>query len=252
MQDKVTVILSAYNRIYNLEKQCEAIENQDYGNIETWIWFNKSKENSMTMIPKSITDRYPIIESPLNFGVWGRFSIALNAPSKYILIIDDDTIPCNGWITNCFDTINKHEGVISTRGVLLTEHKLSYPSPQSYTAHGWCNPNSETKRVDFGCHSWFFTKQMLHAFWAEAPINTPMNYGEDMHLSYAVQKRLGLNTYVAAHPEQNKDMWGSIPEVAVACGEDRNAISWNPKANMGMNQYFNSIYSKGFKIINEE
>jgi hypothetical protein len=249
--NSVTVILNGYKRTYTIEEQYEAIKNQTVKNTHIFYWVNLTEESAK--IPQSIINDSHSIISNTNFGVWGRFSIALNAVTPYICVIDDDTIPGSKWLENCLNTIEQHRGIITTRGVIANNGlDRNYPMPNSYTAHGWCNPNEEVLRVDMGCHCWFFEKKILRAFWGDMPETIPMNYGEDMHLSYVAQKHFGLNTYVAPHPLNDKEMWGSHPDKAQKYGTDEVAISWNNEANMGMNMYWNFIRDNGFKIIKEE
>jgi cellulose synthase/poly-beta-1,6-N-acetylglucosamine synthase-like glycosyltransferase len=247
--NEVTVILSGYKRLYALEQQYEAILNQSIKS-DLFFWTNLT-ENSL-QIPQYIIDNCYSVISNSNFGVWGRFAIALNVVTPYVCIIDDDTIPGSRWIENCLNTIKQYNGIITTRGVKMNNNKdKSYPMPESYTAHGWCNPNEDVLQVDMGCHCWFFNKNILRAFWGEMPETIPMNYGEDMHLSYVAQKYFGLGTYVAPHPVDNLDLWGSMPDTAQKYGTDSAAISWNNEANIGMNRYWNFIRNNGYKILGE-
>ena len=243
----VTVILNGYKRHYTMQDQYDAIKKQTYKDITVMVWINLY--DHILHFPASIIEESDSVVSNTNYGVWGRFAMALNAQTKYVCIIDDDTIPGSMWIQNCIDNISKYNGILTTRGVIMTPFEKKYPGPGSYTAHGWCNPNEETMRVDFGCHCWFFEKSVLRAFWSEMPNNIPMNYGEDMHLSYAAQKHFGLYTYVVSHPKNNVEMWGSMPETGTKYGEDDAAISWNNSANAGMNKYWNFIRNNGYKII---
>jgi glycosyltransferase involved in cell wall biosynthesis len=246
--NNITVILNGYKRTYTIEQQYEAIKNQTVKDIDIFYWINLVDQSKQ--IPQNIIDECHSIISNTNFGVWGRFSIALNAVTPYICIIDDDTIPGPKWLENCLNTIKTHNGVLTTRGVIMDkEHNNLYPMPQSYKAYGWCVPNEETMQVDIGCHSWFFDKKILRAFWGEMPVNIPMNYGEDMHLSYVAQKYFNLGTYIPPHPTDNLDLWGSMPKTAQEYGTDPNAISWNNQANQGMNNYWNYIRNNGYKIL---
>lgn len=243
----VTVILNGYKRHYTMQSQYDAIKNQTYKDITTMVWINI--HDHILQFPAPILEEAESIVSNTNYGVWGRFSVALNAQTKYVCIIDDDTIPGSKWIENCVNTIEKNNGILTTRGVIMTPFEKTYPSPGSYNAYGWCNPNEETVRVDMGCHSWFFDKSILRAFWYEMPNVIPMNYGEDMHLSYVAQKHFGLYTYVPPHPKDNQDMWGSMPDTGKQYGDDSAAISWGAEANAGMNKYWNFIRKNGYKII---
>lgn len=245
----VTIILSGYKRPYTLKQQYLAIKNQTHKNIDIILWINLVDGVSFD---HDILNSCNTIISKNNYGVWGRFGIALNARTPYVNIIDDDTIPGNRWIENCLNTISKQNGVITTRGVLMNDGKDKlYPFPGSYVAHGWCNPNEEILQVDMGCHSWFTHKDILKSFWLHSPSPTPLNYGEDMHLSFIAQKHFNLGTYVAPHPINNMDLWGSIPETANKYGSDAMAISWDGHANNGMNVYWNSMRQSGYKIVKE-
>lgn len=244
----VTVILSGFKRPYSSQQQYLSIVNQTYKPADIIFWHNDSDKK--IEFPPSVTSRCKYIRSSENYGVWGRFSIALNARTEFICIIDDDTIPGSKWLENCMSTIEKHEGILTTRGVIANPSKIDYyPGPDSYTAYGWCNPNDCVVKVDIGCHCWFFHKDILRAFWAEAPSSLPMNYGEDMHLSYVAQKHFGLGTYVPPHPKEDKSLWGSQPDTGKQYGEDQFAISWNHEANRGMNTYWNFILSQGYKTV---
>jgi glycosyltransferase involved in cell wall biosynthesis len=246
----VTVLLSGYKRPYSLVEQYNAVKNQTYKNIDIILWIN---EVDGVSFDQDILNVCKTIKSTENYGVWGRFAIALNFPTKYVCIIDDDTIPGCKWIENCINTISKYKGVITTRGVIMEAGKDHlYPLPESYTAHGWCNPNAGVKKVDMGCHCWFFERDLLRSFWNSMPQNTPMNYGEDMHLSFVAQMNHGLGTYVAPHPVDDTDLWGSNAKTGESYGSDENAISWNNQANAGMRSYWNYMRANGYKIVNGE
>jgi glycosyltransferase involved in cell wall biosynthesis len=246
----VTVILSGFKRPHTTLQQYEAIKNQTYKDIEIIFWANKTDNISF---PETVVQNTHAIMSNTDYGSWGRFVAALNARTEYICVIDDDTIPGKKWIENCFTTMQNNEGILSTRGVIANcgfDHL--YPLPQSYVAVGWCNPNENILRVDMGCHSWFFKKHWLRAFFAEMPTVFPMRYGEDTHISYAVKKHFDINTYIPPHPKNDMDLWGSMPETAIRYGEEPVAISMDNNANYGMNQYWNFVRQMGYKLICEE
>lgn len=248
----ITVILNGYKRTYTLQQQYEAIKRQTVNDVTIMLWAN-SIEDTIDQYPDEVVNSCESTMSNGNYGVWGRFAHALNAKTKYVCIIDDDTIPGSKWLENCLSTIQNYRGPLSTRGVIMNRGQdRLYPHPDSHTTIGWCNPNKTTTRVDMLCHSWFIEKTWLRAFWAEMPEDIPMNFGEDMHVSYSVKKHFGLNSYVPPHPENDREMWGSIPESALEYGQDSAAISWNDVANMGMRTYWNFIRDNGYKIISEE
>lgn len=246
----VTVLMSVHKRPYTFDEQYSSILNQTYQNMDYLIWANPPVG---TDIPDYIKLHPKTYYSEQELGVWARFNIAQSFHTPYVCIIDDDIIPGRKWIENCRNVIEKDGvGVVTTRGVLANYGKdHTYPSPSSYEAFGWCNPNEEIKQVDMGCHCWFFHKNMLFEFWKNVPKPIPKNFGEDMHLSYIAQK-YGLGTYVAPHPKDDWEMWGNSPVTGDKYGSDKNAISWNNEANKGMNEYWNHLKSVGFKILAEQ
>jgi hypothetical protein len=248
----VTFVLNGFKRPHTLKEQYEAIKSQTIQDFEIFLWINLVDTRSLQFDQKIINDCNSII-SNTDFGSWGRFTAALNARTKYVCVIDDDTIPGKKWLENCYNTLQTHYGILSTRGALMNQgFDLRYPAPESYQAIGWCSQNENTTRVDMGCHSWFFEKSWLRAFFAEMPDIFPKRYGEDTHISYAVKKHFGLNTYVPPHPKNDLDLWGSMPETATRYGEEPVAISMDYNANIGMNKYWNFVRERGYPIVAEE
>lgn len=246
----VTFIMNGFRRPHTLREQFFAIQNQTIKEFEILLWINQVDN---VKFDTDIINSCKTIVSNTDFGSWGRFVAALNARTKYVCVIDDDTIPGTRWLENCYNTMKTHPGVLSTRGALMNkDHDLKYPMPESYQAIGWCSANENVTRVDMGCHSWFFEKSWLRAFFAEMPENFPMRYGEDTHLSYAVKKHFDINSYVPPHPSGNKDLWGSMPETALRYGEEPVAISMDYYANVGMNKYWNFVRQAGHPIVAED
>jgi hypothetical protein len=246
----ITVILNGYKRPYSLKEQYEAIKNQTIDDATIMFWANTP--DGVPDFPKEVVDACESTISNSNYGVWGRFALALNARTKYVCIIDDDTIPGRKWLENCVTTMQTHRGPLGTRGLIMNpEDDRKYPAC-GYEAVGWGGPNEETVRVDMLCHCWFFEKEWLKAFWSDMPDVIPMNFGEDMHLSFSVKRHLGLHSYVPPHPKDDKEMWGSMPDTGIKYGEDEHAISWGSEANMGMHRYWNFMRDSGYKLVREE
>jgi hypothetical protein len=219
----ISVILTKYKRTHLFKEQLESIKNQSVDVDEILIC-----DNSID-----------------NKGVWERFDVAKKAKNEFVCIIDDDTIPGLLWIENCFSEFNKQEGLYGTRGMKFHSNK-QYQG--NYEEIGWCNPNKKTTQVDFVTHSWFFKKEWLDFFWRVNSV--PHNYGEDMNLSFQLQKE-GINTYVPLHPPTIKSLWGSTK--GIDYGNDKNGLwTTNPdnfKSNMF--KYFDKQINEGWKLINE-
>jgi hypothetical protein len=245
----VSVILSGYRRNYSLKQQYEKIVEQSYKVKDIYFYKNDYNNNIHEFDSNTINNCKSFVGN-VNLGVWSRFAFALNCKSKYVCIFDDDTIPGTKWIENCINTIQTHNGLLGTRGVIFNVNSgVNNPVFENYIEHGWKYPNEQTQKVDIVGHAWFFERDWLSAFWREIPADDIFFAGEDMHFSYSIQKYLGLNTYVPPHPHNDKEMWGSIPESAWSYGTDQHATS--AFAAEEMKKYLYHLISNGFKLINQ-
>ncbi len=220
----VTVILSKHKRTHLLPEQISAIESQTYKVNE--ILFDDSAK--------------------IGKGVWERFNLAKTANSEFICIIDDDTIPGKMYIENCIEQFKIKEGIYGTKGIIF---KSNSRYKDNYTEVGWCNPSPETTQVDFCCHSWFFKKDWLKYFWRVEDV--PFNYGEDMNLSFQLQKE-GINTYVPPHPRSNKELWGSLK--GNQYGDDNNSLWVSNPLNFRTNmfKFFDNKVKEGWQLLRDK
>jgi hypothetical protein len=236
----ITVILNGYLRPEFLSTQLESIKNQTIQPKEIMLWQNHSEG-----FDENVTNELTTAKSNKNLGVWARFAYALNAKTEYICVFDDDTVPGKKWFENCLNTMETHEGLLGTIGLI-------YDSPHNYLQHirvGWDVPNEETTRVDIVGHCWFFKREWLTAFWRELRPDGFDYVGEDMHFSYSIQKYFGLNTYVPPHPKNDVEMWGSTLGWHFGNVRPTSAL---PGRMQEMNAYYNHLISNGFKIINNK
>ena len=243
MNIDLTIILSVYKRPWALETQYDSILSQSVKPKEIIISQNESDNFK---IPKHISDNCKVFSSNYNWGVWSRFSAAMNAKTGYIMILDDDTIPGHRWIENCQSTFNSRSdaGVLGTVGIVNQD--LNY---LNYERVGWPEPNNLIEEVDFAGHAWCFPRELLIEFWKSASIGRHDLSGEDVNLSFAAQQ-LGLKTYVPPHPKDDMSLWGSQPDTAMQLGVDNNAISVNYHGSH-FGQNLKDYKEKGFKYINK-
>lgn len=244
MSDDISVVLNCFKRPHTLEIQYDAIVKQTILPKNIFIWQNQGSLPAFEPLNKEVALNCATAISNANFGVWSRFAYALNCRTKYVCVFDDDTIPGPRYFENCLNSIKQKRGLYGTIGVVFND--LNY---SSYVRHGWDNPNEEIKQVDIVGHNWFFEREWLGAYWRENEL--PYHYlsGEDVHFSYAIQKYLGLNTYVPPHPKDNRSLWGSDPELAYKFGVDSVGISCSfHGSHFGQN--LKNYKAKGFKFIN--
>lgn len=237
----VTIVLNGFKRAKHFNKQMNSIESQTLRPSEILFW-----QNNGDNFDESSTKKTTHAQCNKNLGVWARFAFALNAKTEYICVFDDDTIPGTKWLENCYDTIQKNDGLLGTIGVRF-QSKNSYQPIQRV---GWAVPNENVEEVDIVGHSWFFRRDWLSTFWRELPnVKSSFLVGEDIHFSYTLQKYLGKKTYVPPHPKNNMELWGSIPESAWSIGQDSAAISMNQTHLNDMSKIYVDYINKGFKII---
>lgn len=239
--------MNGYKRPQTLRLQAKALRNQSVQPNEILLWRNSSNSR-LTDLRFSVarTTRFISAQANNNFGVWARFAYALLAKSKFVCVIDDDTIPGKRWLENCLTSFHEQPGLYGTIGV-------RFNSPKGYDGFqeriGWDNPNEKTEKVDIVGHSWFFPKEYLTYFWREIPSPLPMFAGEDIHFSYTLQKYANIDTFVPPHPIGNRDFWGSAPALATKFGGDSNATANH--AIPLMNNYLQNCVNNGFILLRD-
>jgi GT2 family glycosyltransferase len=249
----ITVVLNGYKRSKYFETQLNSIRNQTLQPSDILLW-----QNAGDVFDENLTRLVTHASCNRNLGVWARFAFALNANTEYICVFDDDTIPGKKWLENCLNTIGETEGVLGTVGALYLnplppEHSSYF---EHYIRFGWpdAGNNEKTVEVDWLGHSWFFKKEWLSHMFRELPDPKYNICGEDMHLSYMLQKYGGLKSYVPPHPKNDKEMWGSIK--GAEYGGDQNSLwetnqlsaNGTPFKNL-MNEYFNKQRRDGWKLV---
>jgi hypothetical protein len=200
-QADITVILNMYRRPENIPMQVGAIKKQTVQPKQTWVWVNSHEDNKDFDRSTLNVDR--IFDNDFNWKFYGRFAAALLADTEYIAIFDDDTVPGNQWFKNCLETMETHEGILGSAGVIL---KSPY-----YVQHdrcGWPTQNEETTEVDLVGHAWFFKREWLSHLWSEKP--TTWDNGEDIQFSFLAQQKGGIKTYCPPHPTGDKSLHGSV------------------------------------------
>lgn len=220
--EDITVILNAYRRPANLEKQVQAIRAQTCPPKQIWVWVNDHEDLQGYDFSKLDVDR--VIRNDYNWKFYGRFAAALLAETKYVAIFDDDTIPGVRWFENCLDTMRASPGILGSAGVILDAETYN-----PHTRCGWPTQNVETTEVDLVGHAWYFEREWLKYLWSEPP--TTWDNGEDMQFSYLAQKHGAVKTYCPPHPPDERALHGSI--YGNELGMDAKATSTNTAVSHG-------------------
>lgn len=235
----VSVVLNVFKRSKNLPRQLEAIYAQTIPVSEILIWENGEEGSPAGLKVKRA-------RSDHNLGVWARFAFALNAESEFVWIIDDDVIPGPGWLESALITHSATGGLVGSRG-------LRFKSNVSYTLYdefGPNGPNDELEEVDIVGHNWIFPRAWLGVFWSEIGNKfQSILAGEDIHLSFSIQKHLEVGTYVPPHPTGNRNIWGEQPASEAEFGRESLAISQSKNSLKRFEQAYAHYINQGFQPL---
>lgn len=137
--NKVSVIIPNYNGKHFLMPCLEALGRQTMKDFDIIIIDNGSKDGSA----QYIKDEHPgihLIEFKENTG----FCRAINegvkaASSKYVLLLNNDTIPEEGFVEELYRGIESHKKAFSCASCMLTveDHNILDSAGDLYNAFGW-------------------------------------------------------------------------------------------------------------------
>ena len=112
----ITAILNIYRRPHVLDEQIEAILAQTIKPECIFIWNNGNVDINLAKYKAMPNVR--VFDNNFNYGVWSRFLIGFLAPTEYVCIFDDDTIPGTRWFENCVQSMYQREALYGTIGVM--------------------------------------------------------------------------------------------------------------------------------------
>lgn len=213
----VTVILTCYERPGFLRRQLQALQGQSVRPRVMMAWVNTGevRHDEQALNGSGLT----IIRANANLGPWMRFTLAAEAVTKYVCILDDDTLPGPRWIEACVNRLEEAEEaaaadpdhdpdedlgtycIAAVGQIFRTDHPLDtyLVGPQS--------PRDEELEVDVGRQGWFFRRDLAHVFANRPrPIMGPL--GWDLHFAAAVQEE-GVLTICLPYPPGNQEAWGA-------------------------------------------
>jgi len=176
--NNITAIINIYKRPHTIDIQLDAIRSQTIPPSCIFIWNNGNKTDLTKY--KNMKD-VRVFDNNFNFGVWSRFLIGFLAPTEYVCIFDDDTVPGVRWFENCLASMKKRTALYGTIGVIFKDLDR-YIHLKRY---GWDGPCESSTPVDIVGHSWFFRKEWLNYFVREEPqVYNKISNGEDIHFSF--------------------------------------------------------------------
>ncbi|GKV01231.1 hypothetical protein SLEP1_g13798 [Rubroshorea leprosula] len=218
---KVTVILNHFKR-KTLCAQLDSLLQQTLPFHHVWVLsFGSPNELSLRRIVESYNDsRISFISSSYDFKYYGRFQMALQTEADLVYILDDDMIPGRKMLqilSHVAGTDKYKNSVLGSIGRILPfrQKDFTFPSYRKVRSKeaGLYLPDpayditvDRIVQVDFLSSSWFLSAELVKTLFIETPFT--FMTGEDLHLSYQLQKYRGAGSFVLPIDPNDKGTWG--------------------------------------------
>ncbi|KAL9266705.1 hypothetical protein AKJ16_DCAP07364 [Drosera capensis] len=218
---KVTVILNHFKR-KTLCSQIDTLLQQTLPFHHIWVLaLGSPNEQNLRRIVESYNDtRISFISSTYDFKYFGRFQMALQTEGDLVYILDDDMIPGKRMLeilSHVAGTDKYQNSVLGSIGRILPfrSKDLTFPSYRKFGIKeaGLYLPDpaydilvEKMVQVDFLSSSWFLSSELVKTLFIEDPYT--FMTGEDLHLSYLLQKYRDAGSFVLPVDPNDKETWG--------------------------------------------
>nr|GMD14241.1 Inactive protein kinase [Ipomoea batatas] len=218
---KITVILNHFKR-KTLCAQLDSLLSQTLPFHHVWVLsFGSPNEQTLRRIVESYNDtRISFISSGYDFKYYGRFQMALQTEADLVYIVDDDMIPGKKMLqilAHVAGTEKYQNSVLGSIGRILPfrQKDFSFPSYRKFRSKeaGLYLPDpaydilvDRIVQVDFLSSSWFLSAELVKTLFIETPFT--FMTGEDLHLSYQLQKYRNAGSFVLPVDPNDKETWG--------------------------------------------
>jgi len=218
---KITVILNHFKR-KTLCAQLESLLHQTVPFHRVWVMsFGSPNDKSLQSIVRSYNDtRISFVSSTYDFKYYGRFQMALQTDSDFVYVLDDDMIPGIKMLqilSHVGGTTKYQNSVLGSIGRILPfrQKDFTFPSYRKFRSKeaGLYLPDpaydiivDRIVQVDFLSSSWFLSADLVKTLFVETPFT--FMTGEDLHLSYQLQKYRNAGSFVLPVAADDKETWG--------------------------------------------
>ncbi|KAL4190270.1 hypothetical protein AMTRI_Chr07g23880 [Amborella trichopoda] len=218
---KITVILNHFKR-KTLCSQLDSLLHQTVPFHSIWVLaFGSPNSLSLKRIVESYNNsKISFISSTHDFKYYGRFQMALQTEADYVYILDDDMIPGKKMLeilSHVAGTEKYKNSVLGSIGRILPFRQKDYtfPSYRKFRSKeaGIYLPDpaygitvDKVVQVDFLSSSWFLSTDLVKTLFIETPFT--FMTGEDLHLSYQLQKYRDAGSFVLPVNPNDKETWG--------------------------------------------
>ncbi|XP_061338066.1 uncharacterized protein LOC133284945 [Gastrolobium bilobum] len=218
---KITVLLNHFKR-KTLCSQLDSLLQQTLPFHHVWvISFGSPNELSLKRIVDSYNNsRISFISSSYDFKYYGRFQMALQTEADLVYVLDDDMIPGRKMLqilAHVAGTDKYKNSVLGSIGRILPfrQKDFTFPSYRKFRSKeaGLYLPDpayditvDKIVQVDFLSSSWFLSAELVKTLFIETPFT--FSTGEDLHLSYQLQKYRNAGSFVLPVDPKDKETWG--------------------------------------------
>jgi hypothetical protein len=189
-----TAILGTYRRVAFLERMIVGLLSQSHPPVEVWITtFSSPHQAALEAVTRKFSKaKVKFVSGDPQLKYFGRFQLALQAPSTHLAFFDDDCIPGSDAVANAFHVMytlhRRYYGLIGMKG-----HWGNVETPVTHVQHPyhiqWEYRPQVAKAVDLTGGLWFLRKDWLHTMWRDNPFT--LETGEDFQLSFSLRKYMG-------------------------------------------------------------
>ncbi|XP_061376690.1 uncharacterized protein LOC133318660 [Gastrolobium bilobum] len=218
---KITILLNHFKR-KTLCAQLDSLLQQTLPFHHVWVLsFGSPNELSLRRIVDHYNDsRISFISSSYDFKYYGRFQMALQTEADLVYIVDDDMIPGRKMLqilAHVAGTDKYKNSVLGSIGRILPfrQKDFTFPSYRKFRSKeaGLYLPDpayditvDKIVQVDFLSSSWFLSAELVKTLFVETPFTFAT--GEDLHLSYQLQKYRNAGSFVLPVDPNDKETWG--------------------------------------------
>jgi hypothetical protein len=198
----VTVVLNEFKRRFTLQRRLDAAVRQERAIVRhVWVCvFHEPDQQELERLLGRFRLEHPDTEfhyvlSTYDFRYWGRFQVALQAPTEYVYIVDDDIIPQAGYLAHCISHVDALNGAVGTFGWRFPDKRIAH-----YRDGQWIESVAPERspttplRVDVLCCHHFLRTAWLRYLWCDEPLS--FRTGEDLYLGRNLYKYGGIHSYV--------------------------------------------------------
>lgn len=118
---KVSIIILNYNNYEDTAECLRSLESVDYGNFDIWVVDNGSPDGSGEQLEDNFdSPRFILNEQNLGFAGGNRVAIEriLQEGTDYILLLNNDMVPQNDFLSPLVSTAEEHDRVALVGGLI--------------------------------------------------------------------------------------------------------------------------------------